>query len=292
MAGRLAPAPADVMTLQRAVGNQVLQQILQPTGPMIQRTIDQDARTWAMDWTATWTRPFCVKVKQLHLPKLYSLLTAILGDEVPAVPAPPAPTRVEKAKQTTALAAALVRLGEKKAGQLSQRLVDSKPGADALIGELEGFVPDTIPDLHLESPASQINFDEVEREMPNPFMVLKCGGAQFTFSQEMGLHMLKRHHPEFLKGQPLMVQSFFDVGTTLKQIEALIEGTVQASMAEIKGWRESRRKMKASQLGTEAAKTLNLRPHYDGRYWELTLTLDSDNPQESKGKVAHFTPTL
>lgn len=49
---------------------------------------------------------------------------------------------------------------------------------------------------------------------------------------------------------------------------------------------------KGTDLNSEAAQTLNLRPFWDGMYWELTLTINSTNPSESKGVVAHFTPTL
>lgn len=283
-------AHADILVLQRTLGNRGVQRLLDSEPNVIQRTIDQDARRWAMDWTATWQRGFAREVKRLQLPKLYALFTGILGEEQPSDPAAPPPSREQKARYTTALAAALVSLGEVDAGKLAQRLQDKKPGLDDLLRKLEALVPDSIPELPLETPASSQRFATLD--LPDPFMVLRCGGAEFVFSREMALHMFRRHHPDYLSGPPLMVQSFFKPGTTINQIKALIEGTVRSSEKEIKAWRERRRKMKGAQLDAPEAKTLNLRPFYDGTHWELTLTLDSANPTESKGKVAHFTPTL
>jgi hypothetical protein len=283
-------AHGDILVLQRALGNRAVQRLLDSEPNVIQRTIDQDARRWAMDWTATWQRAFAQEVKRLQLPKLYALITGILGEEYPTNPGAPPPSREQKAKYTTALAAALVKLGEVDAGKLAQRLQDKKPGLDGLLGKLETLVPDKIPELHLETPQSQQRFARLD--LPDPFMVLRCGGAEFVFSREMALHMLRRHHPDYLSGPPLMVQSFFEPGTTINQIKALIEGTIRSSEKEIKAWRGRRAKMKGAQLDAPEATTLNLRPFYDGRHWELTLSLDSPNPTESKGRVAHFTPTL
>lgn len=102
---------------------------------------------------------------------------------------------------------------------------------------------------------------------------------------------MRRHHPGYLVGPPLQVQSFFDEDTTIPQIKAIIEGTVNKSKAEIAAWRKFRG-TRGTVLASSAATTLNLRPFWDGRYWELTLSIEGDNPQESQGKVAHFTPTL
>ena len=89
----------------------------------------------------------------------------------------------------------------------------------------------------------------------------------------------------------MQVQSFFDAGTTIPNIIAIIQGTVNKSAEEIKEWRKFRAK-KTTDINSEPARNLNLRPVWDGKYWELTLSLESTNRQESKGKVAHFTPTL
>ena len=63
------------------------------------------------------------------------------------------------------------------------------------------------------------------------------------------------------------------------------------SEKDIAEWRKFRR-AKGTVLASAAATTLNLRPFWDGTHWELTLSIKSDNPQESQGIVAHFTPTL
>ncbi|MBE2220106.1 MAG: DUF4157 domain-containing protein [Anaerolineae bacterium] len=254
---------------------------------IIQRTIDQDARLWAMDWLATWTRAFPQAVKKYNLPKLYGICTGVMGDENPL--APVAVSQVDRATYTTALATGLVKLGAEKAGRLSARLGDQKEGLVELLQELNNTIPDDIPGLKLATPQTQQDFQELK--LPDPFLVLASGGAQFTFSQAMAMHMMRRHHPKYLSGPPMQVQSYFDEDTTIKGIEAIIRGTIINSQNEIKEWRKFRA-LKSTDLASDRAKTLNLRPVWDGRYWELTLTLDSTNRQESKGVVAHFTPTL
>ncbi len=255
--------------------------------PVIQRTIDQDARLWAMDWLATWTRAFPKAVKKYSLAKLYGICTGVLGEENPLVPAPV--SQVDRATYTTALATGLVKMGAEKAGQLSARLGDNKSGLLELLQELNGEIPDEIPGLKVATPQTQLDFQALV--LPDPFLVLTSGGAQFTFSQAMALHMMRRHHPKYLNGPPMQVQSYFDEDTTIKGIEAIITGTINTSQEEIKAWRKFRT-LKTTDLNSDRAKTLNLRPVWDGKYWELTLTLDSTNRQESKGLVAHFTPTL
>ena len=255
--------------------------------PVIQRTIDQDARLWAMDWLATWTRAFPQAVKKYNLPNLYGICTGVLGEENPLVPAPV--SQVDRATYTTALATGLVKMGAEKAGQLSARLGDNKSGLLELLQELNAEIPDEIPGLKVATPQTQLDFQALD--LPDPFLVLTSGGAQFTFSQAMALHMMRRHHPKYLSGPPMQVQSYFDEDTTIKGIEAIIKGTINISQNEIKEWRKFRA-LKTTDLNSDRAKTLNLRPVWDGKYWELTLTLDSTNRQESKGVVAHFTPTL
>jgi hypothetical protein len=297
--GRVSGQAQLLLSLQRSAGNRAVSGVsqrlregselrAQPT-MLIQRTIDQDARRWAMDWLATWTRSFPKAVKRLQLPKLYAICTGVMGVEQP-LPGAAAITPVARAQYTTALAAGLVQMGEKSAGELSARLADGKqPGLDELMQRLDGAIPDTIPAMKVATPQTVAAHQALR--LDDPFMKLTSGGAQFTFGRDMAEHMLRRHHPLYLSGAPLQVQSFFDETTSIPQIKAIIEGTVNASKDKIAEWRKFRR-TKGTNLAGEAAKNLNLRPSWDGRYWELTLTLDSDNPTESRGKVAHFTPTL
>lgn len=281
---------AALLQLQRTVGNHAVQRILaaqRNPNVSVQRTIDQDARRWSIDWLATWARPFPQAVKKFMMPKLYAICVGVMGEEQPVAPAQP--TQVDRAMYTTALAAGLVHMGAEKAGQLSARLADKKEGLLELIQELEGAIPENIPAMKLATAQTQADFQKLD--FPDPFLVLTSGGAQFTFSKDMALHMMRRHHPKYLSGPPLQVQSFFDENTTVPNIVAIIQGTVNKSAEEIKEWRKFRAK-KTTDLTSEAARNLNLRPVWDGKYWELTLSIESTNRQESKGKVAHFTPTL
>src|SRR5690606_16623269 len=99
-------------------------------------------------------------------------------------------------------------------------------------------------------------------------------------------------HPDYLDGPPLQVQSFLRPGISIPAIIALIEGSLATRAAEVTAWRAARRRLKAEQLGGNDISTLNLRPYFDGNFWERTLTLAAGNPQASAGDVAHFTPTL
>lgn len=309
--GAALPAQAQLLlSLQQTAGNRAISGLVQrvragsdtrlttqmrsPFGTL-QRTIDQDARRWAMNWLATWSRPFPQAVKRFQLPKLYAICTSVMGEEQPAAPAAPLSAaeldklRVDRARYTTALAAGLVNMGEKSAGELSARLVDGKPGLDQLMRELHGRIPEEIPQMTLATDKTAARHKQLQLE--DPFLTLASGGAVFTFSREMAKHMMGRHHPRYLDGAPLQVQSFFDKKTTVLQIKAIIEGTVNKSKTDIAEWRRFRM-TRGTDLASEAARKLDLRPLWDGRHWELTLTLDSANPQESRGKVAHFTPTL
>lgn len=285
--------PRSLLRLQRVVGNRSVGNLLRTPDPsgglMIQRTVDQDARRYSMDWLATRGRPFVAQATQLGLPKLSGIIDGVLGN--PHEPGP-APTREDRAKYTTALASALVSLGEEEVGKLAARLADNKPGLKELMLKLEEAVADVVPDLALQSAQTQADFEAVKSQIPDPFEVLKLGGAQFTFSKAMAEHMLRRHHPAYLSGDPMQVQSFFAPDTTITAIRALVEGTIMTQAALVKEWRAKRQKMSGAQLATPEATTLNLRPFYDGKHWELTLTLGSANRTESKGLVAHFTPTL
>ena len=160
-----------------------------------------------------------------------------MGLEQPPVPAPPAPTAEERARYTTALAAGLVSMGEKSAGELSARLADGKPGLDKLMQELDRAIPDEIPQMKL-STQNTADAHQALRLDGSPFLKLASGGAVFSFSRAMAEHMMRRHHPRYLVGPPLQVQSFFDEDTTIPQIKAIIEGTVNKSKAEIAAWRK------------------------------------------------------
>jgi hypothetical protein len=280
----------DVLQLQRTAGNQAVSGLLLREPLTIQRTIDQDARRWAMDWLAARTRVFCVKAKEWQLPKLSAVIDGVLGDPYDA--AAPPPTREARAKYTTALAAGLVALGETESGKLSARLADGKPGLKELMQALEAQVASDVADLTLATAETIEAFDAVKSEIPDPFAELSAGGAKFTFTKEMAEHMLLRHHPDYLTGPPMQVQSFFAKGTTIKQIKALLEGTVMTQDAIVREWRKRRAKLKGPALTGAEATTLNLRPFYDGKHWELTLSINSTNPTESRGTVGHFTPTL
>ncbi len=123
--GEALLAEARLLGLQQSAGNRAVSGLVQrwrevQSVTVLQRTIDKDARTWAMDWLATWTRSFPKAVKRYQLPKLYSICTGVMGPEQPPVPAPPPPTPEEQAKHTaerarytTALAAGLVSMGER-----------------------------------------------------------------------------------------------------------------------------------------------------------------------------------
>src|SRR3954468_302695 len=294
--GERMPGQVEVLlSLQQSAGNRAVAQRLRD-GPdlraqstvQIQRTIDQDARRWAMDWLSTWTRNFPKAVKKLQLPKLYAICTGVLGDEVPQ-PGAAAITAVDRAQYTTALAAGLVQMGEKSAGELDARLRDGKPGLGELMQQLHDAIPEVLPAMKLATAQTMAAHQALR--LDDPFLRLKSGGAEFTFGKDMAEHMFRRHRPQYLSGAPLQVQSFFDASTTIPQIKSIIEGTINASKDAIATWRTFRKK-KGTDLASEAAKNLNLRPSWDGRHWELTLTLDSTNPTESKGRVAHFTPTL
>jgi hypothetical protein len=180
-------------------------------------------------------------------------------------------------------------MGEKSAGELSARLADGKPGLDKLMQELDRAIPEEIPQMKLATPGTALAHQALSFD--DPFLKVASWGAVFSFSRAMAEHMMRRHHPRYLVGPPLQVQSFFDEDTTVPQIKAIIEGTVNKSKAEIAEWRKFRR-TKGTVLASAAATTLNLRPFWDGTHWELTLSINSDNPQESQGTVAHFTPTL
>jgi hypothetical protein len=215
----------------------------------------------------------------------------VLGERFAIVGAP-APTRVDRAKSSTGLAAALVSMGEAQAGQLAKRLSEAPFRIDRakdLLAELEEHVPETLPELHLESPASALKFQELPSKLKDPFLTLVSSGTTFHFSKEMALHMMRRHHPDYIEGDPMQVQSFFEPGTSIQQIQALVTGTVMASSEEIKAWRKARAAKKAD---LDALRNLNLRPFFDGKHWELTLELPSTNPHAATGTVAHFTPTL
>lgn len=281
---------ADVLHLQRTVGNHAVAGLLRREPLTIQRTIDQDARRWALDWLATRTRTFVVKATEWQLPKLNAVIDGVLGDRFDA--AAVAPTREARAKFTTALAAALVGLGEAESGKLSARLTDGKAGLKELMLALEDRIAEDVPDLALATPDTTEAFEKVKSEIPDPFAVLPAGGGFFTFTKTMAEHMLRRHHPDYLSGDPMQVQSYFAKGTTIKQIKALLEGTVQTQDLVVREWRKRRAKLKGAALETADATTLNLRPQWDGKYWELTLTLGGRNPTESRGTVGHFTPTL
>ena len=295
--GEALLAEARLLGLQQSAGNRAVSGLVQrwrAVQPVtVQRTIDKDARTWAMDWLATWTRSFPKAVKRYQLPKLYSICTGVMGPEQPPVPAPPPLTPEEQAKRTeerarytTALAAGLVSMGEKSAGELSARVDDGKPGLDKLMQELDRAIPDEIPQMKL---STQVTADAHRAlRLDDPFLKLESGGAVFSFSRAMAEHMMRRHHPGYLVGPPLQVQSFFDEDTTIPQIKAIIEGTVNNSKAEIAAWRKFRG-TRGTVLASSAATTLNLRPFWDGRYWELTLSIESDNPpgKPREGRALH-----
>lgn len=280
----------NVLQLQRTVGSHAVSRLLLREPLTIQRTIDQDARRWAMDWLSTRTRTFVAKATEWQLPKLNAVIDGVLGDRYDAAALPP--TREARAKFTTALAAAVVSLGEAESGKLSARLGDGKPGLKDLMQALEDHIADDIQDLSLATVDTTAAFEKVKSEIPEPFAVLATGGGSFTFTKDMAGHMLRRHHPDYLSGDPMQVQSFFAKGTTIKQIKALLEGTVQTQDLVVREWRKRRAKLKGAALNGAEATTLNLRPEYDGKHWELTLSINSTNPTESRGTVGHFTPTL
>ena len=280
--------------LQRDAGNAAVRSLVDPVVSretlVIQRTIDQDARRYAMDWLASAQRSFVVETRRLGLPRLGAILDGMFG-EVGVTPAPQV-TRVDRATLTTALATAMVRLGEKDLGTLAARLTDGKTGRDELLARLEAQVPDALPALLLATPQTQRDFNAIAPTIPDPFLLLKLGGATFTFTKDMALHMLRRHHPDYLVGDPMQVQSYFRPGTTIQAVVALVEGSLKAKSDEVRDWRKARLKMKAADLAGDDTNTLNLRPFFDGNFWELTLTLPARNPQAAAGLVAHFTPTL
>lgn len=290
-AGTIYSRPLDLESMlqfQRLAGNAAASQaigVVQRLG-VVQRTIDQDARLWAMDWLSTATRPFVAAVRRLGLTRLGSICDGVLGEGYSGAAVP---GRVDRSTNSTGLASALVSLGAAKAGQLKARLGEGPGRADALLTELEGHVPEALPQLHLETPQTAARFRALSSEVKDPFVKLQSGNTTFEFSKAMALHMMRRHHPDYIEGAPLQVQSFFLPGTTLKQIEALVTGTVMASSAEIKAWRTARSKKGADLQGLS---NLNLRPFFDGKHWELTLELPSTNPTAAAGTVAHFTPTL
>ena len=97
-------------------------------------------------------------------------------------------------------------MGAEKAGQLSARLGDNKSGLLELLQELNAEIPDEIPGLKVATPQTQLDFQALD--LPDPFLVLTSGGAQFTFSQAMALHMMRRDHPKYLSGPPMQVESY------------------------------------------------------------------------------------
>lgn len=293
--GRRRPVgPREVVMLQRQAGNAAVCTLMRAVVPreqiVVQRTIDQVARRHAMDWLASRARPFVQAVSRLRLPHLAAIIDGVLGP-AGVHPAPQVP-QVDRATFTTALATALVRLGERDVGLLGARLADGRTGRDTLLHRLEGLVPAQVPALMLSTQESRDNLAALAPQVPDPFLVLRLGGARFVFSKEMALHMLRRHHPDYLEGAPLQVQSFFRPGTTIPAIIALIQGSLAVRATEVADWRAARRRLTAEQLGGNDVNTLNLRPYFDGSFWELTLTLPAGNPQASAGEVAHFTPTL
>lgn len=293
-AGRRPVGVREVVMLQRRVGNAAVCTLMRTVVPreqiVVQRTIDQVARRHAMDWLASRGRPFVQAVARLGLPRLSAIIDGVLGPA--GVHPAPQVTQVDRATFTTALATALVRLGDRDVGLLGARLTDGRAGRDALLDRLEEQVPAEIPDLMLSTQQSRDNLAALTPRVPDPFLVLRLGGAQFVFSKAMALHMLRRHHPDYLEGAPLQVQSFFRPGTTIPAVIALIQGSLASRASEVTDWRATRRRLKAEQLGGDDINTLNLRPYFDGSFWELTLTLPPGMPQASAGEVAHFTPTL
>ncbi len=278
-----------IATLQRSVGNRTTSDMLRSSGrPTIQRTIDQDARLKAMDWLATRTRSFVVHVERFGLPKLQAIVNGTLPDQYDAAAA--VPTQVDRATHTTALAKALVALGEADLGRLAASLAPGETANRTLLEKVEASLPDTVPALQLATAATAQAFDDIRAQIKDPFLKLKVGGATFTFSKAMAEHMLRRHHPDYLVGPPLQVQSFFQPGTELKSIEALLRGTILTQGNEVKEWRQRRARMTDAEAANDTS--LNLRPFYDGKHWELTLTVPGDNRTAANGEVAHFTPTL
>lgn len=149
---------------------------------------------------------------------------------------PQATNRFNRAQNTTALAAGLVQMGEEKAGKLASRLRDQKEELFDLLGDLNSLIPDTLPVLKTENATTQAAFNSLN--LRDPFLKVKVGAAEFTFSKDMAMHMLRRHHPKYLTGAPMQVQSFFKETTSIEEIKAIITGTINTSANFIKKWRE------------------------------------------------------